>query len=187
MKDQQNHNFSWHIGMAAVATCIGLTVAAYAVGVRPMLQQREQDELQRASLEERRATAAERATQLADLQRDLAETKDALARSPIRLQAATLVNQRLEAIARVATECGVGLDEMRPGSAADSTHFQTVPIRIVGNGTYPACATFLRRLRRTFGDMGVGTFHAGNNAPSGTAPTATFQAELIWFTALPRK
>jgi Tfp pilus assembly protein PilO len=186
VKEQPN-NFSWHLGVVAIATCVGLTAGAYALGVRPMLQQRELDQTQRQTLDQRRSTATKQAETLANLQRDLAEMKDALARTPIRLQSATLVNQRLEAVARVATECGVGLDEMRPGSAVDSTHFQTVPIRIVGNGTYPACATFLRRLRRTFGDMGVRTYHAGNNSPTNIAPTATFQAELVWFTALPRK
>ena len=186
MKDSSN-NVSWHLGVVAVATCVGLTAAAYAVGLRPLLHKRDQEQVQRNGLEERRSLATARAQLLGDLHRELAETKEVLARTPIRLQPATLVNQRLEAVARVATECGIGLDEIRPGSAADSTHFQTVPIRLVGNGTYPASATFLRRLRRTFGDMGVRTFHAANKDAGADAPTAIFQAELVWFTALPRK
>ena len=78
-----------------------------------------------------------------------------------------LVNQRLEAIARLATECGVALDEMHPGVPADSTHYQTVPIRVVGSGRYPACTAFLRKLRGTFGDMGIRSFQASS---SGTTP-----------------
>jgi Tfp pilus assembly protein PilO len=173
-------------GVAAVA-CIGLTVAAYAVGVRPLLARHQHEAAQRELLAERSAAIADGNAALAGLNRELADAKEALARTPLRLQPAALINQRLEAVARLASECGVSLDEMRPGSPADSTHYQTVPIRIVGGGTYPACATFLRKLRRTFGDMGVSTFSAANATPSARTALASFQAELVWFTETPRK
>jgi Tfp pilus assembly protein PilO len=186
VKEQANH-FPWQLCCVAVAGCIGLSVAAYMLGISPLLQQREHDTAQQQLLADRRATASQVSSAVANVQRDLAAAKQALANTPVRLQPATLVNQRLEAVARVATECGVALDEMRPGSAADSTHFQTVPIRIVGSGRYPACATFLRTLRATFGDMGVRTFQAANSAAASATPSALFQAELVWFTELPRK
>jgi Tfp pilus assembly protein PilO len=186
MKDE-SQNFPWHLTIVAVATCAGLTVAAYALGVQPMLHHRANDQAQRTTLEQRQADLSERSASVANLQRDLADAKQSLARTPVRLQAASLVNQRLEAVASVATKWGVFLDEMRPGSAVDSTHYQTVPIRIVGNGTFPACATFLRELRQEFGDIGVQTFQLTNNGADSTSPTATLQAELVWFTELPRK
>lgn len=180
-------SFPWHMTAITTATCAGLTLAAYAIGVRPMLDQREKENGQRETLTERRRTSSELTSTLAQLQRELTEAKLVLEHSPVRLQPASLVNQRLEALARLAGECGVQLDEMRPGTPVDSTHYQTFPIRIVGTGRYPAYALFLRNLRKTFGDMGVRTFNATNlNGPS-PAPVAAFQAELIWFTALPRK
>jgi Tfp pilus assembly protein PilO len=179
--------FPWHMTTLAIAACAGLTLAAYAVGVRPMLEQRDKENSQRQLLAERQQTSSELATTVAELQRNLVEAKQVLERSPVRLQPASLVNQRLEALARLAGECGVQLDEMRPGTPVDSTHYQSFPIRIVGTGRYPAYALFLRNLRKTFGDMGVRTFNATNlNGPS-ASPVAAFQAELIWFTELPRK
>jgi Tfp pilus assembly protein PilO len=185
--NEQPKQFPWKPAGVAAGAGLGLTVVAYVLGVEPLLETRRHAAEQQQQLEDRRATASQLTATLADLQRDLGRTKLDLARTPLRLQPATLVNQRLEAIARLAGECRVALDEMRPGAAADSTHYQTVPIRIVGSGSYPACTTFLRKLRRTFGDMGLRTFNAANIAPGAPDPTAAFQAELVWFTELPRK
>ena len=49
--------------------------------------------------------------------------------------------------------------------------FSAKRLRIVGGGRYPACAAFLRKLRQTFGDMGVRQFMVSN--VSGSVPTAT--------------
>jgi Tfp pilus assembly protein PilO len=186
VKDPKNH-FPWQMAAFAAAACIGLTVAAYALGVRPMLEQRDHEKTQRQTLQERRATASELTSTVSELQRDLGKTKQDLARSPVRLQPGSLVNQRLEALARLAGECGVQLDEMRPGTPTDSTHYQTYPIRIVGTGRYPDYAMFLRKLRKTFGDMGVRSFNVTNLIGPSADPVAAFQSELIWFTELPRK
>jgi Tfp pilus assembly protein PilO len=186
VKDHTTH-FPWQLCALAVAVCLGLTLAGYAVGVQPLLERRQRELSQRDELQARRATASDLAASVAALQHDSSDARQALARTSLRLQPATLVNQRLEALARLATECGVSLDEMRPGTAADSTHYQTVPIRIVGGGRYPACVTFMRNLRKTFGDMGVRSFVAANNSTIPAEPAAMFQAELVWYTELPRK
>ena len=179
--------FPWHTVGVAAAVCVALTVAAYAVGVRPLLARHQHEAAQRNLLAERTAATSQATATLAGLNRDLTEAKEALARTPLRLEHASSINLRLEAVAQLASECGVSLDEMRPGSPADSTHYQTVPIRIVGGGSYPACATFLRKLRRKFGDIGVSTFSAANANPGTKETLASFQAELVWFTELPRK
>lgn len=190
MKDESNTT-PWHLVGVAAAVCVGLSVAAYAVGVKPMLERRQHEFEQTKALRERSETAEQLTSSVADLQRQLGEARDALARSPVRLQPATLVNQRLEALTRLASECGVAIDEVRPGAPVDATHYQTVPIRIVGNGHYPACTNFLRKLRMTFGDMGVRTFNATAGTISASRDAqwemASFQAELIWFTELPHK
>ena len=189
MSDAHAKSYPWQMITVAVGACLGLTVAAYALGVRPLMDRRAQASAQLQTLTDRRATASRLAAEAADLQREVNAGKEILARSPVRLQPAALINQRLAAVTRLATECGLSLDEVRPGNAVDSTHFQTVPIRIVGGGRYPACAAFLRNLRQTFGDIGVRQFMVSNvsgSVPSAT-PAANFQAELVWFTELPRK
>ena len=186
MSDQPTA-FPWKPAGVAAGACLGLTVLAYAVGVQPLLETRQHAAAQEGQLEERRATASELTATVTDLQRDLGKAKLDLARTPLRLQPAALINQRLEAVAQLAGECGVALDEMRPGAAADSPHYQTVPIRIVGSGRYPACTAFLRKLRGTFGDMGIRSFQTGNSGASPAKPTALFQADLVWYTELPHK
>jgi Tfp pilus assembly protein PilO len=184
---EQSKRFPWQFASVAAGVCVGLTVAAYALGVQPILHGRQNDAAAREELRERRERASQLGTEFAALQRQLEDAKQVLARTPVRLQPATLVNQRLAAIARLATDCGVALDEMHPGGAIDSTHFQTVAIRIAGRGRYPACTTFLRKLRGTFGDVGIRSFQAGSDPRAQAEPPAVFQAELIWYTELPRK
>lgn len=188
MRNSSTNTFPWPWLAAVIGVCLGLTAAAYAFGVAPLLQHRDDSEAARRELGQRRDEATRLASSVADLQRELSEAKAEMERASLRLQPATLVNQRLEAIARLARDCGLALDEMRPGAPADATHYQTVPIRIVGVGAYPACAKFLRQLRITFGDMGVRTFSASNNGSGPSAmPSATLHAELVWFTEPPRK
>jgi Tfp pilus assembly protein PilO len=187
VSEQQPKQFPWKPAGVAAGACLGLTVLAYLVGVQPLLETRRHAAEQQEQLEAREATAEQLTATLVDLQRDLGKAKLDLARTPLRLQPASLVNQRLEAVAQLAGECGVALDEMRPGTAVDSPHYQTVPIRIVGSGRYPACTKFLRKLRHAFGDMGMRTFNATNAAAAAAEPNAVFQAELVWFTELPRK
>jgi Tfp pilus assembly protein PilO len=187
MNRTSTNRFPWPYGAGVAVVCLGLTVVSYAVGVGPLLQRRADARALRESLDGRSAEARQLAASVADLRRELADARTELNRMPLRLKPAALINQRLEAVARLATESGLALDEMQPGAAADAAHYQTVPIRILGVGDYPACVRFLRRLRETFADMGVRTFTAANRGGATAAPNAVFQAELAWFTELPRK
>lgn len=187
MNDVSKNRFPWHFGAGVAAVCVCLSVASYALGVGPLLARRDHAQALRRDLDDRRAKAAELEASVAGLQRDLSATAAELERMPLRLQPASRINQRLEAVARLATECGLALDEMLPGGAVDAAHYQTVPIRIRGAGDYPACARFLRRLRASFGDMGVRTFTATHHGGAAGTSAAVFQAELVWFTELPPK
>ena len=177
----------WHLGAGVVSVCAALTGAAYALGIGPQLERHDREIVLRQQLRERQAQAAQLASTLAGVNDELSQARAELQRMPLRLQPATRINQRIEAVARLATECGLALDEVRPGGPVDAAHYQTVPVRIVGAGSYPACGTFLRKLRETFGDMGVRTFTAKNNGGAPASPAAIFQAELVWFTELPHK
>jgi Tfp pilus assembly protein PilO len=185
---EQPKRFPWQIAAVAAGVCLGASVAAYALGAQPLVRHRQAEAARAAELHERRDRAGQLGAELSALQRQLDDARQALARTPLRLQPATLVNQRVEAITRLATDCNVALDEMRPGPPVDSTHYQTVAIRIVGRGRYPAFTTFLRKLRATFGDVGVRSFSASSDPRAqADSATAVFQAELIWYTELPRK
>ena len=186
MRNSTGH-FPWHLCAGVILVCAAFTVAAYALGVGPLLERHDREIALRQQLRDRQAEAAQLASTLAGLRGELSQVLAELERMPLRLQPATRINQRIEAVARLATECGLALDEVRPGGPVDGAHYQTVPVRIVGAGSYPACGTFLRKMRDTFGDMGVRTFTAKNNGGAPASPAALFQAELVWFTELPHK
>jgi Tfp pilus assembly protein PilO len=180
-------HFPWHLAGIAGAICLGMTLAAYAVGVQPLLKRRQQEAAQQQALRDHGASASQLSDELTALLKELTETKQALTRTSLRLQPASLINQRLESLARLATDCGVSIDEMRPGVAADAAHYQTVPVRIVGSGKYPAVVSFTRNLRKSFGDIGVQSFIIASDNANPNVPLAKFQADLVWYTELPRK
>ncbi len=121
-----------------MVACAGLSVAAYALGVQPALAAREADEAYAADLQGRRQNAADLAATLATARQKLEQTRREVAGLPLRLELAAGVNQRLAKLADLATAAGLEINEVQPGAAADAPHYQVVPIRISGTGTYPA-------------------------------------------------
>ena len=67
--------------------------------------------------------------------------------------------------------------------AADSAHYQTVPIRISGSGSYPGCARFLHELRTRFPDTSCKSFELTNPNPVRDHNVGNFKFELTWYTA----
>lgn len=181
----------WRIYAAGAVACAAVSGGAYLFGLRPVLAHRdayaaEADELQ-ARREKARAVSAALAT--ARFQLD-GTTRD-VAALPLKLEPGSAVNARLARLAEVAAEAGLVLDEVRPGPPVAGPHYEALPIRVGGTGTYPACAAFLHRLRDQFPDVGVKAFDCAN--PSGaldtkspTGPVASFRADLAWYT-LPAK
>lgn len=181
------HATGWRIYAAGVLVCAGLSAAAYFFGVEPALAQREASAVSAAELDARRQRATDLAESLGSIRRTLAQTTREVEALPLRLEPAGNINHRLARIADLADELGLGLDEVQPDVPVDGSHYQTVPIRIGGSGTYPACADFLHRLRTHFPDVSVRSFEITNPQPSREHPTATFRVELVWYTAPVKK
>lgn len=164
--------------------CAALAAGAYLFGVRPAMARHEVQASRQFELRAARQKAAGLLGQRNNAQNQLIAADEALRNQTLRLQPASTVNQRLAALTEMATrECGLTIDEMRPGAPADGADSQTVPILIAGSGTYPNCAKFLHRLRKTFPDTAVRSFETTNNSASPDVPSATFQFELTWHAA----
>ena len=88
----QPNRFQWQFVAIAAGVCLGLSVAAYALGVQPLLERRAADALKHTELQERRQNASQLSASLADVQHQLATAKQALAKTSLRLQPAVLVN-----------------------------------------------------------------------------------------------
>jgi Tfp pilus assembly protein PilO len=184
MKQSHSGNFSpWRIYLGGAVVCAALSAGAYAVGVRPAVRRHGEQVTRQTELRARKQKAANLAGQLNTARAQLAAVNDTLRSRSLRLEPADQVNDRIGSLTALVDKAGLTLDEMRPGTVSEGPDYKTVPILIAGSGTYPACATFLHRLRETFPDMAVRSFEVTNNSASPETPAATFQFDLTWHAA----
>ena len=169
------------VALAALA-CGALSAGSYLVGIRPAVARVAERDAARQEATDRQAEARRVAGELAAARRRLADARDELAVLPLRLEPASAVNRRLNELARVAAAAGVTLDGVQPQPPIDGPHYQTVPIRVAGTGTYPACAAFLHTVRARFPDTSVRSFELQNTRPARDGNTAAFEVELAWHT-----
>jgi hypothetical protein len=173
----------WQIYGVGLAVCLGLTAAAYLFGVQPALATREADEAYAVDLQGRRQNAADLSATLASTRQKLEQTRREVAGLSLRLEPASGVNRRLAKLADLATAAGLEINEVQPGAASDSPHYQVVPIRISGTGAYPACAQFLHQLRERFPDTAARSVEVANPSPTRDHAAGTFRFELTWYTS----
>jgi Tfp pilus assembly protein PilO len=173
----------WQIYAVGGAVCLAMTFVGYLVGIQPALAEYAAHQAELAELAARKTKASDLARQLALSHGSLEATRKEVEGLPLRLEPATAVNRRLDRLADLCNDSELSIDELQPGSPADAPHYQTVPIRLVGRGSYPACASFLRELRRRFPDTAVRSFESSNPNPARNQATGTFRFELVWYTA----
>ena len=169
------------IYLAGGIACAVFSAGAYFVGIRPVLARYDEQANRQTELSSARKKAAGLVGARNNVASELNATNEALNNLTLHLAPASTVNQRLSNLTALATkECGLTIDEMRPGAVTEGADYQTVSILIAGSGTYPNCAKFLHRLRNVFPDTAVRSFETTNNSSSPDSPAATFQFELAW-------
>lgn len=169
------------------AACLGISVAGYFLGIAPAIANVSERQAEMEELANRRQQVASGKTDLANTRRRLDEAKRDVAELPLRLEPASAVNTRLNRVAEAAAAAGVNLNEMQPQPAVDSQHYQTVPIRVTGSGTYSACAAFLHAMRTQFPDTAVQGIDMQNSSPGKDGNIANFRLDLEWHTTPARK
>jgi hypothetical protein len=173
----------WGIYAAGAVVCAVLTGVAYLVGIQPAQARYAAHSKELTELRMRQVKATDLVRQFASAQESLEQTLKQVQGLRLRLDPATSVNSRLARLADLCGESGLAIDELQPGAAVDAPHYQTVPIRLVGTGSYTACATFLHDLRNRFPDTAVRAFESSNPNPGRNQATGTFRFELVWYTA----
>lgn len=168
---------------AGLLVCAALTGVAYYAGVEPVLEKHQLHQANLAELEAARVKSEDLGKALLRSRRELVDARFEVTRLPLRLESALVVNHRLARLADLAAESGLRVDELHPGTPQDHPYYQTVPLRMLGTGTYPQCAAFLHGLRERFPDMGVKGFECSNPRPGGGDTTGAFRFELTWYTA----
>lgn len=173
---------SWEIHAAGVSACVVLSVLFCLAGLRPILSERRTNALQEAKLQEQRQQETKRRALITTLRQDIVLAHKALDEMPLRLKPAGHVNQRLARLTDLATANGLDIHEIQPEDAASGTHYDTVPVRLAGKGTYQTHTAFLRNLHQTFRDTAVTSFQLVGNPRQPDEP-ATFRMTLAWYTS----
>ena len=169
------------------AVCLAASAGGYLLGVRPAIAAIAAENAVNADLAEKQRQTDDAARKLQSTRNRLAEANRAVAALPLRLEPAAAANLRLNRLAEVAQASGVLIDVMQPQAVVDGPHYQTVPIRVAGNGPYQACAAFLHAVRAQFPDVTIQSFEAINGSPGRGANNASFRIDLAWHTTPARK
>jgi hypothetical protein len=75
------------------------------------------------------------------------------------------------------------IDQLRPGKSLNGSRYQTVPIYLVGSGSFSTCVKLLRELQRGFPDTSVASFEVKGDPTKPNEPTK-LRVDLLWY-ALP--
>ena len=170
------------IDAAGVALCIAIAVGTYFGGVRPAMRRRASLDSQRSELAGRRQRVAELTGTNAEFTKELDRTRGALAAGKIILESPRSANRRVGQIAKLSSECGLDVDDIRLGERVVGFRCLLVPVELAGRGRYPDCAVFFHRLGKEFPDTGVASFEISSR-PDNPAESGKFQCELIWHAA----
>jgi Tfp pilus assembly protein PilO len=156
------------------------TALVYFAGIAPLIKERShlREEKQRlaAKREERKlieqrgkATYAE----LHEVERKL--------ESAVKLKPPQQINRRLESIIALVENSGLALTEHTPGQAVSGKQYGYVPIRMTGEGTYPAVLAFVRSLHENFKDVEVRQLDI-KSAVLARDSLPTFSVDMVWYT-----
>lgn len=173
----------WPVFAAGAGVCAAITLVVWFTVLSPALRQRDARIAKSNELVARRHKAGEVAGSLSAVRKKTETVESALQQTAMRLEPATLVNDRLARLTELANECGLSVDEVQPGQTTDGPHYQSVALKLAGSGNYPACARFLHRLHDTFPDTGVRGMDTSNNSPNPVVPVVSFRLDLVWHAA----
>ncbi|MFN0011774.1 MAG: GspMb/PilO family protein [Phycisphaerales bacterium] len=176
---------------AGAALCAALTLAGGFAAFGPLWAHRAQAREQAAAGLSARDRADSARAQLDSLRKRAAELTLQLASNRVMLRPVSALNEHLGALATLAAQRSITLDQIAPGKVQTGPKFSTVPLHVTGSGTYPAVASLLEQLHTTEPTTAVVAFtiHA-SQSPETTGPRgqrtadASFTLDLLWH-ALP--
>ena len=169
-----------YVDLAAVGICALLALIAYAVGVYPVIRRHEGFHLRETELKAQQQEGRTLSVKVARVASEITQIKQELADNTIQLKPVAQVNSHLARIASLAGQCGLKLDRLRPDKHLTGSRYQTVPIYLVGNGSFPACVKLLQELQRQFPDTSVASFEVKGDPTKPTEPT-NLRVDLLWY------
>ncbi|MDP6543805.1 MAG: type 4a pilus biogenesis protein PilO [Phycisphaerae bacterium] len=173
----------WQIDLAAAGVCVLLAVIAYVVGVHPVIKRHQGFDLRAAELKVQQKKARQLSGKVAHIASAITQIKQELANNTVELKSASQINSHLARLAALTGQCGLKIDQLRPGKSLNGSRYQTVPIYLVGSGSFSTCVKLLRELQRGFPDTSVASFEVKGDPTKPNEPTK-LRVDLLWY-ALP--
>jgi Tfp pilus assembly protein PilO len=172
----------WHIDAAGAAALALMLIAAYALGIRPVVQSREA----RASLAAQRDQELQKADSLGIALRELSgrveEARQSLDAGAITLESAGRLNRRLARLTGLAAANHLKLDAIEPGKTARLPCYDAMEIAIAGRGTFTDCTAFLHHIYADVPDTEVMSVELSGQ-PGAADNAASFKVVLSWLIA----
>jgi hypothetical protein len=169
-----------YIDLSAVGIGIVLALIAYAVGVYPVIRRHQGFALREIELTDQQKKARSLSTKLADVASEITQINQELADNTVELKPVSHINSHLARIATLSGRCGLKVDRLRPDKCLNGTRYQTVPIYLVGSGSFPACVKLLQELQRNFPDTSVASFEVKGDPTNPKEPTK-LRVDLLWY------
>lgn len=176
---------SWVVYSAAAFLCGAVTIGAWLVVIGPALAQHQARQDRLGELAAHRQKAGSVASALSRTRRQEAAVTLDLAASNLRLSPAGSVNEKLAGITKLANDCKLTVEEVRPGSTFDTPFYQIVELKLAGSGSFPAFTRFLHRLHEEHRDIGLRALETAADNASPLTPLASFRLTLNWYAAGP--
>jgi Tfp pilus assembly protein PilO len=168
------------IDIAGAAACVSVVAALIFGGIVPLLHHRTDARMRTKELIKQRHRVEVAKASVVSMQAQLAAAHAALAQNPIHLEDAGRINHRLARINDLASGRGLQVQGVDPGNTTRGTRYQTIDMKLAGQGGYRGCVQFLRDLHDKFPDTAVTAFRLSGN-PQEIDQPAAFSFELRWY------
>lgn len=165
--------------LAALVAAAGAALLFFSFGLRPVLYLQDRHAAQKTQLESQQSEVALMMIRAGDLKKELAEVRAALSQSPVQLEPASTINNRISRLAELAAGHGLKVNEVQPAEPVYGGNSGSVPIRLNGTGGYRDWATFLHALSKSFPDTAVDSFQLSGRQEVAASPPE-FQVNLVW-------
>ncbi len=172
----------WKIDAAGAAGCLLLSLVGYTTIIAPMRRAAAEIHALESELtvEQQRSKQVERSR--GRHQRALARLQSDLGATALELEPVNRLNRRLARIVELASTSGLQIHETRSGKTTSGAYYDTVPLDLTGEGSYPNCAVFLRRLSEELPDVAVLGFDLTGDVGRLRAEPG-FQFRFAWYAA----
>ncbi|HEY8749431.1 MAG TPA: type 4a pilus biogenesis protein PilO [Tepidisphaeraceae bacterium] len=161
-------------------SCALIVTVIYLVGFGPILRQKQTASGLHRQLAVQRQRVATAQAGVRQLKQQISVLNALVSKEAINPAQALHSNARLQEITSLAAARGLTIKGVEPGLARQELHYQAMPLRLRGNGTYSGCVLFLHDLRRMLRDTTLTGFSLTGSPETAGSPV-TFDLDLCWY------